>query len=107
MTERLHFLSFFLSSFYRGFPGSSANKEYVCNARDPCSIPGSEDLLEKEMAPTPVFWPGESRGQRSLAGYRPWVCKQSDMTEQLSLPSFINYLTISSFSFFVPQFPLV
>ena len=43
-------LSFFLSSFYRGFPGSSANKEYACNARDPCSIPGSEDLLEKEMA---------------------------------------------------------
>ena len=43
-------LSFFLFSFYRGFPGSSANKEYVCNARDPCSIPGSEDLLEKEMA---------------------------------------------------------
>ena len=21
--------------------------------------------------PTPVFWPGEFRGQRSLAGYRP------------------------------------
>ena len=25
--------------------------------------------LEKEMAPTPVFLPGEFRGQRSLAGY--------------------------------------
>ena len=29
---------------------------------------GWEDLLEKEM----VFLPGESHGQRSLAGYSPW-----------------------------------
>ena len=35
--------------------------------------------------PTSVFLPGESQGQRSLAGYRPWGCKESDMTEQLSL----------------------
>ena len=32
------------------------------------------------MAPTPVFLPGESHGQRSLVGYRPWSCK-SDTTE--------------------------
>ena len=31
-----------------------------------------------------VFWPGESPGQRSLAGYNPWGCKESDMTEQLT-----------------------
>ena len=31
--------------------------------------------------PTPVFLPGESHGQRSLAGYSPWGRKQSDMTE--------------------------
>ena len=24
---------------------------------------------------TPVFWPGKSHGQRSLAGYCPWGCK--------------------------------
>ena len=34
---------------------------------------------------TPVFVPGESHGQRSLVGYRPWGCKESDMTEQLTL----------------------
>ena len=28
-----------------------------------------EDLLEKGMKPTPVLLPGESHGQRSLAGY--------------------------------------
>ena len=31
--------------------------------------------------PTPVTLPGESHGQRSLAGYSPWGCKESDMTE--------------------------
>ena len=30
---------------------------------------------------TPVFWPGESRGQRSLAGYSPWGRTESDITE--------------------------
>ena len=42
---------------------------------------GQEDLLEELWQPTPVFLPGESHGQRSLAGYGPWDCKESDMTE--------------------------
>ena len=33
---------------------------------------------------TPVFLPGESHGQRSLAGYSPRGRKESDTTEQLS-----------------------
>ena len=33
--------------------------------------------------PTPIFLPGESDGQRSLVGYSPKGCKESDMTEQL------------------------
>ena len=32
--------------------------------------------------PTPVFLPGKSHGQRSLAGYSPWSHKESDTTEQ-------------------------
>ena len=32
---------------------------------------------------TPVFLPGKSNGWRSLAGYSPWGCKESDMTEQI------------------------
>ena len=39
---------------------------------------GWEDPLEKEMHPTRH---GESRGQRSVAGYNPWGHKASDMTE--------------------------
>ena len=34
--------------------------------------------------PTPVFLPGESHGQKNLAGYSPRGHKESDMTEQLT-----------------------
>ena len=46
---------------------------------------GGEDALEKGTAPTPVFLPGESHGQRSLVGYGPWGHKELDTTEQLIL----------------------
>ena len=39
----------------------------------------------RKWQPTPVFLPGESYGQRSLGGYRPWNCKESDTTECLTL----------------------
>ena len=34
-----------------------------------------EDSLEKGRLPTPVFWPGEFHGHRSLAGYSHDVAK--------------------------------
>ena len=37
------------------------------------------------MAATPVFLPGESHGQRSLAGYSPWAHKELDTTERLTV----------------------
>ena len=46
---------------------------------------GREDPLEKKMASTPVFLPGESHGRRSLVGYSPWGRKESDTTERLHL----------------------
>ena len=35
----------------------------------------------REWLPTPVFLPGEFHGQRSLVGYSPWGCKESDTAE--------------------------
>ena len=35
----------------------------------------------REWQSSPVFLPGESHGQRSLAGYSPWGHKESDTTE--------------------------
>ena len=46
---------------------------------------GWEDPWRREWIPIPIIWSGEFHGQRSLAGYRPWGPKESDMTEQLSL----------------------
>ena len=31
--------------------------------------------------PTPVFLTGKFHRQRSMVGYSPWGCKESDMTE--------------------------
>ena len=42
----------------------------------------------REWQPTPVFLPEESHGQRSLVGNSPWSCKESDITERLTLTFF-------------------
>ena len=39
----------------------------------------------RKQEPTPIFLPGEFHGQRSLAGYSPWGCKDLDTTEWLLL----------------------
>ena len=48
----------------------------------------------REWKYTPVFLPGESHGQRGLAGYSPWGHKESDRTEQLTLPLIYIYIYI-------------
>ena len=55
-----------------------------------CRRPGFDLWIGKipwrrEWLPTPVFLPGESHGQRTLAGYSPWGHKESNMTEQWTL----------------------
>jgi len=43
---------------------------------------GQEDALEKGMVThSSIFLPGEFYGQRTVAGYSPWDCKELDMTE--------------------------
>ena len=43
----------------------------------------------RKWQPTPVFLPGEFHRQRSLAGYSPWGLKESDITEQQSMHTYI------------------
>ena len=52
-----------------------------------------QDPWRREWQPTPVFLPGESHGQRSMAGYSPWGHRESDTAEHL------NMLTIFSVSY--------
>ena len=53
-----------------------------------CGTPGFHPWVEKipwrrKWHPTPILLPGKSHGLRSLVGYSPWGCKESDTTERL------------------------
>ena len=63
-----------------GFPCGSAGKESVCNAEDLGLIPG----LGKSPGEGKGY-PLQYSGLENSMDYSPWGCKESDMTEQLSL----------------------
>ena len=55
-------------------------KELACQRRRHRFNPWVRRIpWRRKWQPTPVFLPGKSHGQRSLAGYGPWDCKESDM----------------------------
>ena len=45
----------------------------------------------RKWQPTPVFLPGESHGQKSLVGYSPRGCQESDTTKQLHFHFYFHY----------------
>ena len=42
--------------------------------------------------PTPVLLPGKSHGWRSVVGYSPWGCEESDTTERLHFHFSLSFL---------------
>ena len=56
--------------------------------------------LRRAWQPTAVFLPGESHGQRSLAGCSPWGHKEPGMTEQLSTHHGTVEMSMNSLSCF-------
>ena len=56
-----------------GFPGGSVAKNPPANAMG--LIPGSGRSPGEGNGNTPVFLSGKFHGQRSMAGYSPWVTK--------------------------------
>jgi len=48
----------------------------------------------RKWQPIPVFLPGESHGQRSLAGHGPWGHKESDTTKKTEHACMINRTTM-------------
>ena len=103
---------------FLGVPGSSAGKQYTCNAGDPDLIPGSGRSTGEGMGYPPQYswvslvaqlvknlpamrktwvrslgWEdplkkGTAIPSSTLAWRSPWGCKESDMTEGLSLSTF-------------------
>ena len=71
--------------FFRGFPGGASSKGPTCQCRRQkrCGFSPWVGKIpwRKAQQPTPVFLPGESHGQRSLAGYSPQDHTELDMAE--------------------------
>ena len=85
--DYMYHLSIF-SLWSVGFPGGASGKEPAWQSRrhkrwryHPWV---RKTPWRRAQQPTPVFLPGKSHGQRSLAGYSLWGCKALDMTERLS-----------------------
>ena len=70
-----------------GFTGGSEGKESICSVGELGLMPGSE-RFPGEVNGYPEFLPGEFHWQRSLVGYSPRGCKESDITQQITLSLF-------------------
>ena len=80
-----------------GLPQGLSSKESTCQCRKQGFNPWVRKLpWRREWQPTLVSLPGESRGQRSLAGYSLQGGKESDTTEH----THEGLLTTDSVSFF-------
>ena len=70
----------------KGFPGGASGKEPACQCRRHrrCRFHLWIQKIPWRRAwqPTPVFLPGESHGQRSVAGYSPQGRRELDTTER-------------------------
>ena len=81
--------------------------KFLCNHTDLISLIWY--IWRRKWQPTPVFLPGEFHRQRSLVGYSPWNCKESDMTEWLISQLFIAFsydFWLSIFRVYVHQWYL-
>ena len=80
-----------------GFPRWLSSKELFCqrSGHRKCGFDSWVGKIpwRRKWQLTPVFLPGESHGQRSQVDYSSWGCKESDVTEQLSLHEYIYILT--------------
>ena len=69
--------------------GGASGKDPACQCRRPkrqwIQSLGGEDPQRRKWQPTPVLLPGKSHGEKSLAGYSSWGCKELDTTEHVLL----------------------
>jgi len=66
----------------RGLPCGLVGKKICLQFRRPGFNPWVRKIpRRRKWHPTPVFLPGEFHEQKSLEGYSPGGCKESDMTE--------------------------
>ena len=64
----------------KGFPGGSGSLPAIAGDTG-FNLWVGKIPWRRKWQPMPVFLPGESHGQRSLAGYSPWDGKELDTTK--------------------------
>ena len=63
--------------------GDARDSGWIPGSRRPPGVGNGNSLQFSCLGNlTPIFLPGKSHGQGSLAGYSPWGCKETDMTER-------------------------
>ena len=89
---------------YVGFPSGPGGKQPACQCKrhKKCWFDSWVGRIPWRRAwqPTPVFLPGDSHGQRSLAGYSPWGRKELDTTEATEQAHMHAYVCMCLYSFF-------
>ena len=79
--ERLSFREIAPGTWLSRFPWWLHGKEFTCQCKRCRFDPWVRKIpWRRKWQPTPVFLPGKFHGQRSLVGYNPWGCKESDTT---------------------------
>ena len=95
----LHWLIWAHLSACLGLPRWHSGRESACQCRR-CKRCGFDPWVGKipwrrKWQLTAVL-PGKFHGQRNLAGYSPWGCTESDMTEQLSMHRGTQFVRVVS-----------
>ena len=75
-----------------GFPGGSVVKNLPAAAGDARDLWVREIPWRTTWQPIPAFLPGKFHRRRSLVGYSPWVCRESNTTEH-TLTTYIAALS--------------
>ena len=63
-----------------GLPSGSVVKFLPAMQETQVQSLGKDNPWRRKWQPTPVFLPGEFHGERNLAGYSTWDCKELDTT---------------------------
>ena len=82
---------------YLSFPDDSVVKNHLPMQEMQVGLLGWKIFWRRKWQPTPVFLPGKSHGQRSLAGSRPW-------SRKIVRHDWVTKTTIFVFLFLTPLF---
>ena len=79
-----------------GFPGGASGKEFACQRGRQKRSLGEQDPLEEEMAPTPVFLPGNPMDRGAWWATAHGVAKNQTRPSPMTRPQLPSYSVVKS-----------